>query len=95
MAENQSNHRQKLESLVINSNIRHEELGMWFAFIITMAVMGSGIYLLMNNKQVIGFIAFFAPAVFQAGNYIYNKYAEHKHATKKQGDDEKLKPETK
>lgn len=95
MAENQSNHRQKIEALVINSNIRHEELGMWFAFIITMAVMGSGIYLLMHNKQVIGFIAFFAPAVFQAGNYIYNKYAEHKHATNKQGSNAELKQKTK
>ena len=80
MAEKQAQHRQTLEEKVVNSNIHNERLGMYFAFILTVSIMLLGAYLLMNDKQVEGFIALFAPAIFQAGNYIYNKYEEHKHA---------------
>ena len=49
--------------------------------------MLSGVYLLMNNKSIIGYIAFFGPAVFQAGNYIYNRNQEQKWA--KSGEEKK------
>lgn len=31
-----------------------------------------------TNKSVVGYIALFAPAIFQAGNYIYNRKQESK-----------------
>lgn len=84
MAENQAAHRRELESKVLTSNIHNERLGMYFAFILTLTLMVLGTYLLMNDKAVEGFIAIFAPAIFQAGNYIYNRYIERKRAQKDQ-----------
>src|SRR5258706_3561166 len=78
MAENQAKHRQGLEAKVIGSNVQNEKEGMRLAFALTIIIMLVGTYLIMNNKQVIGFIALFVPGLFQAGNYIDNKYQEHK-----------------
>jgi uncharacterized membrane protein len=88
MAEKQAQHRQAMEQKVVHSNIHNERLGMYFAFILTVSIMALGTYLLMNDKQVEGFIALFAPALFQAGNYIYNKYEERKHAEDRDEDSE-------
>lgn len=79
MAENQATHRQGLEAKVIGSNVGNEKIGMYLAFILTFLMILVGTYLIMNNKSVIGFIAIFSPCLFQAGNYIYIKYYEHKH----------------
>lgn len=79
MAEKQAQHRQELEAKIVTSNVQNERIGMYFAFALTLIIMGLGTYLLMNDKPVEGFIAFFAPGLFQAGNYIYNKYAERRH----------------
>jgi len=78
MAENQAKHRQTMEAHVIESNIHNEKVGMYLAFILTIFIMLIGAYLLMNNKPIEGYIALFAPGLFQAGNYIYNKYVEKK-----------------
>lgn len=78
MAESQSKHRQSLEKSVVKSNIENEKTGMWMSLILTISIMGAGVYLILNDKNTVGFFAFFAPAVFQAGNYIYNKYREKK-----------------
>src|SRR5216683_2242268 len=86
MAENQSKHRQGLEDKVVGGNVQSEKVGMWLAFVITVGLIGIGTYLIMNNKSVIGFIAIFAPCLFQAGNYVYIKYKEHQHANPKKTD---------
>lgn len=78
MAYQQSTHRQFLEKSVVSSNITNEKIGMFIATGITLFMIGGGIYLLMNDKNGIGFTLIFGPSLFQAGNYIYNKYQEHK-----------------
>ena len=83
LAKEQAKHRQELEKKIITANITNEKVGMYLAFTITIAAMGSGIYLLMNNKETIGFIAFFAPALFQAGNYVYTRYYHQKQRKQK------------
>lgn len=76
MAENQSQHRQKIEDKVISSNIRNERTAMFLAFFITcgFAIIGAG--LLFFDKQVAGYISLFGPSFFHAGNYVYRKYVE-------------------
>jgi uncharacterized membrane protein len=83
MAESQSKHRQRLEDKVIGGNVQNEKMGMWLAFIITVGLILIGTYLIMNDKQVIGFLAIFVPSLFQAGNYAFIKYKEHQHANPK------------
>lgn len=51
---------------------------MIFALIITVSMMVAGVLLLLNDKSVVGFLTIFTPAVFQGGNYIYNKRQENK-----------------
>ena len=78
MAESQTEHRQELEKSVVKSNIGNEKKGMWFAFILTVVLMGLGFYLIINDKSTAGYFAVFGPVVFHASNYIYNKRREEK-----------------
>ena len=86
MAESQSKHRQELETKVVGGNVQREKIGMWLAFILTVLLILIGTYLIIINKPVIGFIAIFAPCLFQASNYVYIKYKENQHANPKETD---------
>lgn len=76
MAENQSGHRQKLETKVVSSNISNEKTGMYYAYILTFLFMVIGAGLLYFDKPTAGYFALFGPSVLHAGNYIYRKYSE-------------------
>jgi len=76
MAEEQISHRQSLEQSVIRSNIHNEKTGMWLAFLLTLLLMLFGAYLILNDKNTVGYFAVFGPIIFHAGNYIYNKRKE-------------------
>lgn len=76
MAHRQSLHRQSIESSVITANIWSEKAGMLIAGFLTVLMLFAGVYLLMNDKDAIGFLLIFGPAVFHAGNYLYNKKQE-------------------
>ena len=78
MAHQQSQHRQFIERTDIVSNVGNEKAGMIISAIITLSMMISGVFLLVNNKPTVGFLAFFAPALFVGGNYVYQKYEEDK-----------------
>lgn len=78
MAEKQSHHRQVLENKVVSTETRNETIGMIFSFIITLALMALGAYLIMNDKEITGYISFFSPAIFHAGVFVYNKYKSNK-----------------
>lgn len=78
MAYKQSTHRQFLEKSVITSNIQNEKTGMWISAFLTVFMIGTGVYLLMNDKNGIGFAFVFGTSIFQVGNYVYNKYQEKK-----------------
>jgi uncharacterized membrane protein len=73
LAEKQAAHRQGSEMAGLQSRIKNERLGMNYAFILSLAVMGAGVYLLSKDKDTVGLFALFGPSVFQAGSYIYFK----------------------
>ena len=77
MAQKQMGHRHHLESSVIDSNIRNEKHGMYLAFFITVVLIISGVVLLAMDKNIAGSFTIFGPAIFHAGNYIYNKMQEN------------------
>ena len=56
MAEDQSSHRQKLESSVIKSDISNERLGMYLSFIVIIIFIIAGVFLLINDKPVEGLL---------------------------------------
>lgn len=76
MAENQSQHRQRIENKVISSNVKNERTAMFLAFILTGGFAIIGAVLLFFDKQVAGYISLFGPSFFHAGNYVYRKYVE-------------------
>lgn len=84
MAENQSEHRQKIEDKVISSNVKNERTAMFLSFILTggLAIIGAG--LLVLDKQIAGYISLFGPSVFHAGNYVYRKYVEKTESKKRE-----------
>lgn len=79
MAENQSSHRHQIESQVVVSNIRNEKTGQWMAFFLTAMLMIFGFYLIaVDANHINGYLVAFAPVVFHAGNYIWQKREEQK-----------------
>lgn len=91
MAENQSKHRQRIESTVIESNTKNEKRGMDYAFILTLSLMGIGAILIVLDKQTAGYLSLFGSSSFIGGNYIYNKVQGRKDL-KQQNERQKPKP---
>ncbi len=73
MAENQSKHRIKLESRVTTSNIWRGHLGQIFAFLIAIAGIIAGTYLILQDKPVEGLAAIIGPIAGIAGVFIWGK----------------------
>lgn len=71
LAENQSNHRIRLERRVTTSNIWRAHLGQVFAFVLAIAGIVSGTYLIMNNKSAEGIAAILTPIAGVAGVFLW------------------------
>ena len=56
MAENQSVHRQKLETIAVSGGNRRANLGVIFAFIFSMTIALIGGYLIYSDKTIQGMI---------------------------------------
>jgi len=79
MAEQRASHRESMERLIADSSTKNERIGMWFAFMLTGALMGIGGLLVAKGKDTVGYLAVFLPVIFHAGNYIYIKHTERQH----------------
>jgi len=56
LAEKQAEHRQTQENKISSSNIRNELIGMIFAFLLAAGVLGGGMFLLFQGKNISGLI---------------------------------------
>ena len=61
LARNQAEHRQKLEIEVIQGNLGSQSRGQWMAFIIVIASLLAGAFLIYSGKKAEGLWAMFAP----------------------------------
>jgi uncharacterized membrane protein len=50
MAEQQSAHRQKIESTVINGNVYSQKTGLWLGFVLALIVISSGAWLVCTGR---------------------------------------------
>lgn len=73
MAETQSKHRIRLESRVTTSNIWRGHLGQIFAFLIAIAGIMAGTYLILHDKPVEGLVAILGPIGGIAGVFVWGK----------------------
>lgn len=78
MAEKQSQHRQKIESDIVSSDIANERRGMHYSLFITIVLMLIGALLIYMKRDTAGYFSLFGPSIFHAGNYIYKKVSEGK-----------------
>ncbi len=71
--EAQANHRQKLESRVVNSNAFVQIFGAVSALLLGLLALGGGLFLVHEGKSLEGFGAFFAGLASLVGIYVYGK----------------------
>jgi uncharacterized membrane protein len=83
MAERQSSHREELETTVVTSGAKNQTRGSWFAFIIAMTAILSGVYLIRLGKDTEGLSAIIASLVALAGVFVYGKKKESKELKEK------------
>ena len=75
MAEQQQTHRQHLEKVVIESDARRANLGMFLGFIIALALGLGGIGLIALGRQIDGLAIIFVPLASLAGIFVYTQRA--------------------
>lgn len=71
MAENQSEHRRKLESARDESNLKLEARGQVFGFVIAMIAVIGGIYLMANGQSLEGAATAIPPVAGLVGLFIW------------------------
>lgn len=83
MAEKQSAHRETLEAVVVRAGVRKETRGAWFAFIITLVIVGVGFVLIEQGKDVQGLVAIVASITGLASIFFYSKHEQKKQLAEK------------
>ncbi|MGA8151018.1 MAG: DUF2335 domain-containing protein [Terriglobales bacterium] len=76
MAEKQSTHRESIETTVVTAGVESQTRGSWFAFIIAMTAILSGVYLIKLGKDTEGLSAIIGSLVALAGVFVYGKKKE-------------------
>ncbi|MCY4256138.1 MAG: DUF2335 domain-containing protein [Gammaproteobacteria bacterium] len=78
MAEQQLAHRQEVESRVVRSSLKLEAKGQWFAFGITLAIVGGGFYVISQGYSIGGLVPMIGAIATLAGLFIYGKRKNQK-----------------
>jgi uncharacterized membrane protein len=86
MAESQARHRQRLEERVVTSNCRAQDRGPILGFILALAVLGFGAYLILQGKEVSGLVALVSALVAIVVPFIYGKRVQNRELQKKKHD---------
>lgn len=73
MAQSAQDHQQQLQQFIVRRHFRAVQLGQIFAFIIGLAAMAAGTWLIYSGKTVAGLASFFGPITGLAGIYFYQK----------------------
>lgn len=86
MAESQSEHRQKLETSVINFDKIKSLLGLVFAFLIVICAIVAGTFLIFKGKPWGGSVIALFPLSTIVGMFIYQQYWRGGTVSNKQGE---------
>jgi uncharacterized membrane protein len=73
MAEQEEMHRHEQEREMLQSDKRARTRGQWMAFLLAMAVVLGGIWLIDRGRQVEGLIALLSPLAILIGAFLYGK----------------------
>jgi uncharacterized membrane protein len=83
MAESQHSHRQELEKSVVLSNIHAQRLGTILGFIVAMAVVLGGMWLIHEGRSIAGLTATLTTLAALVGVFVYSKHEQQKDLAKK------------
>ena len=83
MVESQLQHRQGLESAVVNGNLSAQSRSQIFAFLLGVLAIGGGIGLIAFDKPTSGLTAIIAAFVALAGTFIYGRYEQKQERERK------------
>jgi uncharacterized membrane protein len=83
MAESQHSHRQELEKCVITSNVKAQKLGTILGFIVAMAVVLGGMWLIHEGKSTAGLATTLTALASLVGVFVWSKHEQQKDLQKK------------
>jgi|ERR1035437_4542965 uncharacterized membrane protein len=83
MAERQSKHRESLEAQVVAGNLRSQNRGNLYAFILALVTILGGIFLIYKGKDASGLAAIISSLVGLVSIFVYSKYAQGKERAEK------------
>jgi len=83
MAETQSQHRQRMETRVINARTRNETLGQVFAFFLSLVFGGGSIWLIHLGKSLEGVGSLITVIAALAGVFIYGRRRQERELEEK------------
>lgn len=78
MAEKQGAHREKLEAQVVTGNISSQKLGSTYAFILSLAAIVGGVWLIHDGKSVTGLATIIADLATLASVFIASRNKQTK-----------------
>lgn len=85
MAERQSEHRQNLEKLVVDSNSRAQARGQYLGFIIVMVAIVGGFALIWNGKDTIGISSVIASLIGLVTVFVIGRSKQKRELSTKAG----------
>lgn len=89
MTEKQAEHRQHLERISVEGNLRAQTLGQILAFIVMLAGIGGGVWLISIGKNAQGLATVLAPLAGAAGVFLIGRRRQEKERREKLGGLEK------
>ena len=78
MAENQADHRMTIEKSLVQADIRRSDFGLLYGFVLSLVVTGSGVWITLQDKSVVGFITMLAPLASIVALFVYNRQTQRK-----------------
>lgn len=78
LTQEQQTHRHTLEQRVVVNGDRRSWFGLFLAFIIVMAALLGGIYLISQDKSIEGLVSLISALSLPAGNFIYTHRARER-----------------
>ena len=83
MAESQLQHRQSLESAVVQANVTAQSRGQISAFLLAALAIGGGIWLIAHDKNVEGLTAIIGAVTGLVAVYVWGRYEQGRERARK------------
>jgi len=76
MAERQSAHRERLEAMVVESNVKSQQRGTNYAFVLCLVALVGGFSLLFLGRNIDGWISILGSLTALASTFIYSRHKQ-------------------